>query len=151
MEEALHFFSEDAEAIECKRIIKRLQILQDVGLDYLKLGIGTSELSGGEAQRLKLSLYLADPKSFPPTFFAFDEPTTGLHIADIDRLLQVLDALLNYGHTVVLIEHNLDVIRKADWIIDMGPGAGKNGGQIVAEGTPEAVAKNPASITGRYI
>lgn len=151
VEEALHFFSEDAEAIECKRIIKRLQILQDVGLDYLKLGIGTSELSGGEAQRLKLSLYLADPKSFPPTFFAFDEPTTGLHIADIDRLLQVLDALLNYGHTVVLIEHNLDVIRKADWIIDMGPGAGKNGGQIVAEGTPEAVAKNPASITGRYI
>ena len=151
VEKALHFFSEDAEAIECKRIIKRLQILQDVGLDYLKLGIGTSELSGGEAQRLKLSLYLADPKSFPPTFFAFDEPTTGLHIADIDRLLQVLDALLNYGHTVVLIEHNLDVIRKADWIIDMGPGAGKNGGQIVAEGTPEAVAKNPASITGRYI
>ena len=151
VEEALHFFSEDAEAIECKRIIKRLQILQDVGLDYLKLGIGTSELSGGEAQRLKLSLYLADPKSFPPTFFAFDEPTTGLHIADIDRLLQVLDSLLNYGHTVVLIEHNLDVIRQADWIIDMGPGAGKNGGQIVAEGTPEAVAKNPASITGRYI
>lgn len=151
VEEALHFFSEDAEAIECKRIIKRLQILQDVGLDYLKLGIGTSELSGGEAQRLKLSLYLADPKSFPPTFFAFDEPTTGLHIADIDRLLQVLDALLNYGHTVVLIEHNLDVIRKADWIIDMGPGAGKDGGRIVAEGTPEAVAKNPASITGRYI
>lgn len=151
VDDALQFFSEDLESNECKRIVKRLQILHDVGLDYLKLGIGTSELSGGEAQRLKLSLYLADPMSFPPTFFAFDEPTTGLHIADIDRLLQVLDSLLEYGHTVVLIEHNLDVIRKADWIIDMGPGAGKDGGRIVAEGTPEDVAKNPSSITGRYI
>ena len=125
--------------------------MYDVGLDYVKLGIGTSELSGGEAQRLKLSLYLADPMSFPPTFFAFDEPTTGLHIADIDRLLQVLDSLLKYGHTVVLIEHNLDVIRKADWIIDMGPGAGKDGGRIVAEGTPADIAKNPESVTGRYL
>lgn len=149
--EALIFFGEDKDSPECKRIVKRLQILNDVGLDYLKLGIGTSQLSGGEAQRLKLSLYLADPNSFRPTFFAFDEPTTGLHIADIDRLLQVLDALLKYGHTVVLIEHNLDVIRKADWIIDMGPGAGKNGGHIVAEGTPADIAKNPSSITGRYI
>ena len=151
VEEALRFFKDDEESSEVKRIIKRLQVLYDVGLDYVKLGIGTSELSGGEAQRLKLSLYLADPMSFPPTFFAFDEPTTGLHIADIDRLLQVLDSLLKYGHTVVLIEHNLDVIRKADWIIDMGPGAGKDGGRIVAEGTPADIAKNPESVTGRYL
>ena len=151
VEEALRFFKDDEESSEAKRIIKRLQVLYDVGLDYVKLGIGTSELSGGEAQRLKLSLYLADPMSFPPTFFAFDEPTTGLHIADIDRLLQVLDSLLKYGHTVVLIEHNLDVIRKADWIIDMGPGAGKDGGRIVAEGTPADIAKNPESVTGRYL
>lgn len=151
VEEALRFFKDDEESSEAKRIIKRLQVLYDVGLDYVKLGIGTSELSGGEAQRLKLSLYLADPMSFPPTFFAFDEPTTGLHIADIDRLLQVLDSLLKYGHTVVLIEHNLDVIRKADWIIDMGPGAGKDGGRIVAEGAPADIAKNPESVTGRYL
>lgn len=148
--EALRFFRED-ESTVTKRIVKRLQVLEDVGLGYLQLGIGTSALSGGEAQRLKLSLYLADPQSYPPTLFAFDEPTTGLHIADIDRLLQLFDALLMHGHTVVLIEHNLDVIRQADWIIDMGPGAGSSGGTIVAEGTPMDIAKCEKSLTGRYI
>lgn len=148
--EALAFFADDNN-LNCRRIVKRLQILNDVGLDYIKLGIGTSELSGGEAQRLKLSLYLADPGNFPPTFFAFDEPTTGLHIADIDRLLQVFDALLNHGHTVVLIEHNMDVIRQADWIIDLGPGAGNLGGKLVAVGTPDEIAKNSESVTGKFI
>ena len=148
--EALRFFRED-ESTVTKRIVKRLQVLEDVGLGYLQLGIGTSALSGGEAQRLKLSLYLADPQSYPPTLFACDEPTTGLHIADIDRLLQLFDALLMHGHTVVLIEHNLDVIRQADWIIDMGPGAGSSGGTIVAEGTPLDIAKCEKSLTGRYI
>lgn len=148
--EALDFFAKDT-ATYAQRVLKRLKILDDVGLDYIKLGMGTSEMSGGEAQRLKLASYLVDPNAYPPTLFAFDEPTTGLHIADIDKLLQVLDALLEYGHTVVLIEHNLDVIRKADWIIDMGPGSGAAGGTIVAEGTPSDVAHNERSVTGRYI
>lgn len=148
--EALAFFKQEESTIT-KRIVKRLQVLEDVGLGYLQLGIGTSALSGGEAQRLKLSLYLADPNSYPPTLFAFDEPTTGLHIADIDRLMKLFDALLTHGHTVVLIEHNLDVIRQADWIIDMGPGAGSRGGTIVAEGMPEMIAKCENSLTGRYL
>ena len=148
--EALAFFAQEETTLN-KRIVKRLQVLEDVGLGYLQLGVGTSALSGGEAQRLKLSLYLADPNSYPPTLFAFDEPTTGLHIADIDRLMKLFDALLAHGHTVVLIEHNLDVIRQADWIIDMGPGAGLNGGTIVAEGTPEQIAQCENSLTGRYL
>ena len=127
---------------------RRLQLLVDVGVGYLRLGQSLSTLSGGEAQRLKLASELTRTGNV----YVMDEPTTGLHPADIDRLLTIVDRLIAGGNTVVVIEHNLDVIAAADWIVDLGPEGGKDGGAIVAEGTPETIAAHHAtSHTGRYL
>ena len=149
IDQAIEFFSETAGTVE-RRIVKRLQPLHDVGLGYIKLGQSSSTLSGGENQRVKLASFLADDRA-KPTVFIFDEPTTGLHFHDISVLMASFDRLIAKGHTLVVIEHNLDVIKCADHIIDLGPDGGEGGGAIVAEGTPEQVAANPASITGRYL
>jgi excinuclease ABC subunit A len=131
-------------------IARKLQTLMDVGLSYLRLGQSATTLSGGEAQRVKLSLELSK-RSTGRTFYILDEPTTGLHFQDIALLLEVLNQLVEAGNTVVVIEHNLDVIKTADWVIDMGPEGGDGGGQIVAQGTPELIATTKASHTGHYL
>ena len=122
----------------------------DVGLSYIKLGQSATTLSGGEAQRVKLSKELSR-RDTGRTLYILDEPTTGLHFHDIEHLLAVLHRLRDDGNTVVVIEHNLDVIKTADWVVDLGPEGGHRGGQIIATGTPEAVAANPASHTGRFL
>jgi excinuclease ABC subunit A len=122
----------------------------DVGLSYVKLGQAATTLSGGEAQRVKLALELSK-RDTGRTLYILDEPTTGLHFADIALLLKVLHQLRDAGNTIVVIEHNLDVIKTADWIVDMGPEGGAGGGQVVGVGTPEEIAANPASHTGRYL
>ena len=132
------------------RVVRRLRPLADVGLGYITLGQTSSTLSGGENQRVKLAYHLAEERP-KPTLFIFDEPTTGLHFHDIATLLRSFDKLLAQGHTLVIIEHNTDIIRSADYVIDMGPEAGDGGGTIVATGTPEQIAANPDSITGRYL
>lgn len=144
--EAIEFFSAHGQ----KAIVKKLQPLDDVGLGYIKLGQSSSTLSGGENQRVKLAYFIGMEKQ-EPTLFIFDEPTTGLHFHDITRLLTAFNALIERGHTVLIIEHNMDVIKCADWIIDMGPEGGNKGGRIVCEGTPEQVAACPKSITGHYL
>jgi excinuclease ABC subunit A len=144
VEEALDFFA-DIPAIRNK-----LQTLNDVGLGYIHLGQPATTLSGGEAQRVKLSTELSR-RATGRTIYILDEPTTGLHFADVERLLQVLSRLADAGNTVVVIEHNLDVIKTADWIIDLGPEGGEAGGEIVAVGTPEQVAENSASFTGLFL
>ena len=144
--EALDFFS----AHRQKAIVNRLKPLQDVGLGYIKLGQNSSTLSGGENQRVKLAYFIGQEKQ-EPTLFIFDEPTTGLHFHDISRLLKAFNALIERGHTVLVIEHNLDVIKCADWIIDLGPEGGNNGGKIVCTGTPEEVIKSKTSITANYL
>jgi excinuclease ABC subunit A len=131
-------------------IARKLQTLLDVGLSYIKLGQAATTLSGGEAQRIKLALELSK-RDTGRTLYILDEPTTGLHFADIDLLLKVLQQLVEAGNTIVVIEHNLDVIKTADWVIDMGPLGGSGGGQVVATGTPEQIALNPESVTGRYL
>jgi len=131
-------------------IARKLQTLLDVGLGYIRLGQSATTLSGGEAQRVKLALELSK-RDTGRTLYILDEPTTGLHFADIDLLLRVLHALRDAGNTVVVIEHNLDVIKTADWVIDMGPEGGAGGGRVVATGTPEDVAAAEASFTGRYL
>ena len=134
---------------EQKLVRQRLSILDDLGLGYLTLGEATPSLSGGEAQRLKLASEMR--KGQEDSVFVFDEPTTGLHPLDVRTLLGVFQVLLDSGATVIVIEHDLDVIRSADYILDMGPGGGEEGGRIVACGTPEQVASQPDSVTGRYI
>ena len=131
-------------------IVTRLKPLQDVGLGYIKLGQSSSTLSGGENQRVKLGYFIGQEKS-DTTLFIFDEPTTGLHFHDIRRLLAAFDALIKRGHSVLVIEHNMDVIKCADHIIDMGPEGGHQGGSLVCEGTPEDTAKCEKSITGRFL
>ena len=131
-------------------IARKLETLMQVGLSYIKLGQQATTLSGGEAQRVKLSRELAK-RDTGNTLYILDEPTTGLHFHDIELLLGVLHRLREHGNTVVVIEHNLDVIKTADWLIDLGPEGGHRGGQIIAEGTPEAVAANPASHTGVFL
>lgn len=133
-----------------KRVVKRLKPLQDVGLGYIKLGQSSSSLSGGENQRVKLAYFLSQEKT-EPTMFIFDEPTTGLHFHDISTLMKSLRALVDKGHTVLIIEHNLDVIKCADHVIDIGPEGGDAGGCVVAEGTPEQVAASPDSYTGKFL
>lgn len=147
--QAIEFFGAQKGTTE-KKITKRLQPLQDVGLGYIKLGQSSSTLSGGENQRVKLAYYLGEEKS-SPTLFIFDEPTTGLHFHDIKTLLKAFNALIERGHTVIIIEHNMDVIKCADHIIDIGPEGGKAGGYIVCEGTPEQVAMCKESHTGRFL
>jgi excinuclease ABC subunit A len=142
--EALTFFA------ETPKLATRLKVLNDVGLGYLRLGQSATTLSGGEAQRVKLAAHLSQ-SSCKGTLFLFDEPTTGLHFDDIAKLLQAFDKLIANGGSVLLIEHNLDLIQAADWVIDLGPGGGEAGGRIVAQGTPEAVAAVPESYTGQYL
>ena len=132
------------------RIRHKLQTLKDVGLSYIKLGQSATTLSGGEAQRVKLASEL-QKKPTGKTLFVLDEPTTGLHSADVEKLIEVLQRLVDNGDTVLVIEHNLDVIKNADQIIDIGPEGGDAGGRIVAAGTPEQVAKVPESWTGQYL
>jgi excinuclease ABC subunit A len=129
---------------------KKLQTLSEVGLGYMRLGQNATTLSGGEAQRIKLATELSRA-STGRTLYLLDEPTTGLHFADIKRLIHVLNKLVEKGNTVVVIEHNLDMIKTADWIVDLGPEGGDKGGTIVATGTPEDVAKVKASYTGQYL
>lgn len=149
VDQAIEFFSSQKGATE-KKIVKRIQSLQDVGLGYVKLGQASSTLSGGENQRVKLAYYLGEEKS-QPTLFIFDEPTTGLHFHDIKTLLNAFNALIERGHTVIIIEHNMEVIKCADHIIDIGPEGGKAGGYVVCEGTPEQVAQCKESHTGRFL
>jgi excinuclease ABC subunit A len=142
--EALEFFQ------NVPMLRRKLETLDAVGLSYIKLGQSATTLSGGEAQRIKLSKELSR-RATGKTVYILDEPTTGLHLEDIRRLLDVLNALVDAGNTVIVIEHNLDVIKTADWIIDLGPEGGDEGGRIVAEGTPEKVARVPASPTGAFL
>ncbi len=144
VEEATEFFR------NIPTISRQLQTLMEVGLGYIKLGQPSTELSGGEAQRIKLASELSK-KSTGKTLYILDEPTTGLHFADVDKLISVLDKLVETGNTVVVIEHNLDVIKRADHIIDLGPDGGFRGGQIVAQGTPEEVAQVEGSYTGEFL
>jgi len=131
-------------------ITRKLRTIHDVGLDYIRMGQPATQLSGGEAQRIKLATELAK-RATGKTLYILDEPTTGLHFADVQKLLEVLQRLTDSGNTVLVIEHNLDVIKTADWIIDMGPEGGDKGGTLVAAGTPEHVATVTASHTGRYL
>lgn len=144
VEEALEFFK-NVPSIE-----RKIQTLYDVGLSYVKLGQPSTELSGGEAQRIKLATELSR-RSTGRTIYILDEPTTGLHFADVDKLVEILRRLSDGGNTVVVIEHNLDVIKTADYIIDMGPEGGDGGGTVVATGTPEEIAKVSESYTGKYV
>jgi excinuclease ABC subunit A len=131
-------------------VARKLQTLQDVGLSYIKLGQNATTLSGGEAQRVKLARELSK-RDTGKTLYILDEPTTGLHFHDIEQLLKVLHELRDRGNTVVVIEHNLDVIKTADWLIDLGPEGGERGGEIVATGMPESLAEHPHSHTGRFL
>ena len=144
VEEALTFFE------NVPSIRRKIETLYDVGLSYLRLGQPSTTLSGGEAQRIKLATELSK-RSTGKTIYILDEPTTGLHFADVHKLTEILKRLASDGNTVVVIEHNLDVIKTADYIIDIGPEGGAKGGTVIAEGTPEEVALNPVSYTGKYI
>jgi excinuclease ABC subunit A len=144
VDEAVPYFSAQT------RINDRLRILQQVGLGYIALGQQATTLSGGEAQRIKLSKELAR-RATGRTLYILDEPTTGLHFEDVRKLLEVLHALVDQGNSIVVIEHNLEVIKTADWILDLGPEGGDGGGQIVAAGTPEDIAAAPGSHTGRFL
>ena len=144
VEEALKFFE------NVPSIHRKIQTLYDVGLSYIRLGQPSTELSGGEAQRIKLATELSK-RGTGKTIYILDEPTTGLHFADVHKLIEILRRLSDSGNTVVVIEHNLDVIKTADYIIDMGPEGGDGGGTVIAEGTPEEVAKVKKSYTGQYV
>ena len=144
VEEAIKFFENHP------RILRRLETLKNVGLSYITLGQPSIQLSGGEAQRIKLALELSRV-STGKTIYILDEPTTGLHFADVKKLIKVLNDLVDKGNTVIVIEHNLDVIKSADYIIDLGPEGGDGGGEIIATGTPEEVAKIKKSYTGQFL
>jgi excinuclease ABC subunit A len=145
VDEAIAFFSEE------KNIVLAISPLQEVGLGYVKLGQSSSTLSGGEAQRVKLASFLGKGKASSKMLFIFDEPTTGLHFHDIHKLLKAFNALIDQGHSLIVVEHNTDIIKSADWVIDMGPEAGVNGGNVVYAGVPSGLAKCKASQTGRYL
>ena len=155
VDQAIDFFNPDdadsAYKLVCKQIESRLQPLQDVGLGYLKLGQSSSSLSGGEAQRIKLASFLIRGDSERPRLFIFDEPSTGLHFHDIQKLLKSFSTLVDNGHSIVVIEHHPDIIKQADWIIDMGPEGGNEGGNVVFAGTPEDLVKCKESYTAKYI
>jgi len=145
VEEALEFFEDQND------IVSKLQPLYDVGLGYVHLGQSSSTLSGGEAQRVKLASFLTQDRKNEHIFFIFDEPTTGLHFHDIRKLLDAMNALVENGHTVLIVEHNMEVIKSADWVIDLGPGGGKDGGQLVGQGTPEELSEVVGSYTGQFL
>lgn len=147
IDDALKFF----ETHKCSKIFKRLQPLQDVGLGYVTLGQNSSTLSGGEAQRIKLASFLGKGGSSESGLFIFDEPTTGLHFHDIKKLLKSFNALIDHGHSIIVIEHNMELIKSADYIIDLGPEGGKNGGNLMAAGTPEEVIESKTSLTAKYL
>jgi excinuclease ABC subunit A len=147
VDDSLEFFK----ATNMTKIVQKLQPLQDVGLGYVQLGQSSSTLSGGEAQRIKLASFLVKGTTKDKALFVFDEPTTGLHFHDIKKLLASFEALIEKGHSIIVIEHNLDLIKCADYVIDLGPEGGENGGQILAAGTPEEIVKNKKSITGNYL
>jgi excinuclease ABC subunit A len=144
IDEALKYFE------DLPRIKRKVKAIHDVGLGYIRLGQQATTLSGGEAQRVKLATELSKV-STGKTLYILDEPTTGLHFEDVRILLGVLNKLVEKGNTVIVVEHNLDVIKTADWIIDLGPGGGEHGGKIIAEGTPEQIVKNGKSVTGKYL
>lgn len=150
VDEAIEFFGNMKGTIE-KRIVQKLKPLADVGLGYIKLGQSSSTLSGGESQRVKLASFLIQDKNIGHTLFIFDEPTTGLHFHDIRKLLDAFNALIEHGHSILVIEHNLDVIKTADWVIDLGPEGGKEGGDLVFSGTPEDLLHCEQSYTGRFL
>jgi excinuclease ABC subunit A len=149
IEEAYDFFSQDDSNL-CRRISQKIYSLIKVGLGYLKLGQSSITLSGGEAQRIKLAYFLSKGSNEKKTVFIFDEPSTGLHFYDILKLNQCFDELVNLGHTIVIIEHNLDIIKTADWIIELGPGGGKKGGNIIFEGTPKSLLQEDTP-TSKYL
>ena len=151
VDDAIAFFGEDKKDPTCKRIVERLKPLQDVGLGYIKLGQSSSTLSGGESQRVKLASFLTKDSAQGGVMFIFDEPTTGLHFHDINKLLAAFNALIERGHTIVIVEHNMDVIKCADWVVDLGPEAGTGGGRVVFEGTPRALEQCPESYTGKFL
>jgi excinuclease ABC subunit A len=154
VEEAIEFFSAQSEPL-AKKIAERLQPLVDVGLSYIKLGQSSSTLSGGESQRVKLASFLSineeSRSKKQHVLFIFDEPTTGLHFYDVEKLLRSFDALISKGHTIVVVEHNMDVVRSADWVIDLGPEAGDGGGNLVFAGKPEDLKKCKESHTAKYL
>jgi excinuclease ABC subunit A len=147
IDDAIHFFTTNKQT----KIQNRLQPLQDVGLGYVTLGQSSSTLSGGEAQRIKLATFLGKGSKKNNALFIFDEPTTGLHFHDIQKLLKSFQALILKGHSIIVVEHNIDLIKCADYILDLGPEGGKNGGELVAFGTPEEIVKNKNSVTGKYL
>ena len=147
IDDAIAFFEKNKQA----KITQKLQPLQDVGLGYVQLGQSSSTLSGGEAQRIKLASFLVKGATKDKALFVFDEPTTGLHFHDIKKLLASFDALIEKGHSIIVIEHNLDLIKCADWILDLGPEGGENGGHLLASGTPEDIVKVKESVTGVYL
>ncbi len=151
IEDAMHLFKADEKNRYAKKIVGKLTPLYEVGLGYVKLGQSSNTLSGGEAQRIKLASYLAKGDRHQKTLFLFDEPTTGLHFHDINKLLYAFNALIEQGHSLLIIEHNPDVIKCADWVIDLGPEGGKNGGNLLFEGTPQDLIKSKESITAEYI
>ena len=145
VDEAVEFFAEQED------VVKKLQPLKDVGLGYVTLGQSSNTLSGGEAQRVKLASFLTKQDNRHKILFIFDEPTTGLHFHDVRTLLKALNALVENGHTVLVVEHNLEVIKCADYVIDLGPGGGKHGGHLVYQGTPEGLAEVEGSETGKFL
>jgi excinuclease ABC subunit A len=145
IDESMDYFASDTS------IINKIKPLADVGLGYVQLGQSSNTLSGGEAQRVKLASFLGKGKTQEHVLFIFDEPTTGLHFHDINKLLTSFNALIHQGHSIIVIEHNMDVIKCADWIIDLGPDAGKNGGEIVFEGTPEEMVKKTKGHTAQFL
>ncbi|HAW57488.1 MAG TPA: excinuclease ABC subunit A, partial [Bacteroidales bacterium] len=152
IDEALEFFKHPSIRSDMgNRIALKLKPLVDVGLGYLQLGQSTATLSGGEAQRLKLASFISNVQNEKPTLFIFDEPTTGLHFHDISRLLAAFDALLNNGHSLIVIEHNPEIIKSADWVIDLGPEGGEEGGYVIFEGTPEDLIKISTSYTAQFL
>jgi excinuclease ABC subunit A len=152
IDDAIDFFGHgDKPTATEKRIVARLRPLQDVGLGYLRMGQPSSTLSGGEAQRIKLAFFLSKGDNEKPTLFIFDEPTTGLHFHDIHKLLISFDSLINNGHSIVVVEHNPEVIKSADWVIDLGKEGGDEGGYLVFAGTPEELVLCEDSYTGRFL
>ena len=151
VDDAIAFFGDDKKNATCKRIIERLRPLQEVGLGYIRLGQSSSTLSGGESQRVKLASFLSKESTEGNVMFIFDEPTTGLHFHDINKLLDAFNALIARGHTIVIVEHNMDVIKCADWVVDLGPEAGDRGGRVVFEGTPAQLETCAESYTGQFL
>jgi len=150
VDDAIDFFGSAKGSTE-RKIAEKIKPLQETGLGYLRLGQSSNTLSGGEAQRIKLAFFLSKGAGSSPTLFIFDEPTTGLHIHDISKLLRAFSALIENGHSIIVIEHNAEIIKSADWVIDLGPEGGDRGGEIIFEGTPEEIVNCEKSYTGKFL